>query len=217
MAEQISDKDTDLSIEIEFNRSWQNRINPRNNFVEERTLSLKAAISASVSWRKLVSGATTDSNLTSSVPTFANPFLNQMIVIAKRSMTNSRRMLELFEIRLGAVLVTGFILATIFWHLDNSPKGFQERIGFFTFAMSTTFYTCSGAIPVFLQERYIFMRESAYNAYHRSSYVLAHSIISIPSLIVLSISFVAITSWMVGVAGCLHGFLFFFFTILASF
>ncbi|GKV05741.1 hypothetical protein SLEP1_g17714 [Rubroshorea leprosula] len=202
---------------VEFNRSWQNRIDPRKNFAECRNLSLKAAISASVSRGKLVSGATTDSNLTSSVPTFANPFWNEMIVIAKRSMTNSRRMPELFGIRLGAVVVTGFILATIFWHLDNSPKGVQERIGFFAFAMSTTFYTCAEAIPVFLQERYIFMRETAYNAYRRSSYVLAHSIISIPSLIVLSISFAAITFWTVGLAGGLHGFLFFFFTILAAF
>ncbi|KAI4339219.1 hypothetical protein MLD38_024181 [Melastoma candidum] len=28
--------------------------------------------------------------------------------------------------------------------------------------MSTTFYTCADAFPVFLQERYIFMRETAY-------------------------------------------------------
>ncbi|GKV31767.1 hypothetical protein SLEP1_g40433 [Rubroshorea leprosula] len=124
---------------------------------------------------------------------------------------------ELFGIRLGAILVTGFILTTMFWHLDNSPKGVQEQNGFFAFAMSTTFYTCFEAIPVFLQERYIFMRETAYNAYCRSSYVLTHSIISIPSLIVLSISFVAIPFWTVGLTGDLHGFLFFFFTILASF
>ncbi|GKV19012.1 hypothetical protein SLEP1_g29312 [Rubroshorea leprosula] len=140
-----------------------------------------------------------------------------MIVIAKRSMTNSRRMPELFRIRLGTVVVTLFILATIFWHLDNSPKGVQERIGFFAFAMSTNFYTYAEAIPVFLQERYIFMRETAYNTYRRPSYVLAHSIISIPSLIVLSISFAAITFWTVGLADGFHGLLFFFLTIFASF
>ncbi|KAH0912001.1 hypothetical protein HID58_035322 [Brassica napus] len=65
-------------------------------------------------------------------------------------MLNSRRQPELFGIRLGAVLVTGTILATMFWKLDNSPRGIQERLGFFAFAMSTTFYTCAEAIPVFL-------------------------------------------------------------------
>ncbi|TQD83469.1 hypothetical protein C1H46_030975 [Malus baccata] len=211
---------------VEFNKSWQITMDQQkqrenqNNLINSNCkpkLSLKDAISASISRGKLVSGAPNDSNLSSSVPTFANPSWIEIAVISKRSLTNSRRMPELFGIRLGAVLVTGIILATMFWHLDNSPKGIQERLGFFAFAMSTTFYTCAEAIPVFLQERYIFMRETAYNAYRRSSYVLAHSLISIPSLAFLSIAFAATTFWAVGLAGGLHGFLFFFFTIFAAF
>ncbi|KAF2312671.1 hypothetical protein GH714_039515 [Hevea brasiliensis] len=204
---------------VEFNRSWQaqGKKNPRNRISNSSNLSLKDAISASISKGKLVSGATNDSNLSSSVPTFANPFWIEMLVIAKRSLTNSRRMPELFGIRFGAVFITGVILATIFWHLDNSPRGAQERLGFFAFAMSTTYYTCAESIPAFLQERYIFMRETAYNAYRRSSYVLAHSLISIPSLIILSIAFAATTYWTVGLAGGASGFFFFFFTILSAF
>lgn len=121
---------------------------------------------------------------------------------------------ELFGIRLAAVVVTGFILATMFWRLDDSPKGIQERLGFFAFAMSTTFYTCADALPVFLQERYIFMRETAYNAYRRSSYVLSHSLVSIPPLVFLSLAFAAITFWAVGLDG---SFIFYFLIILASF
>ncbi|XP_062166783.1 ABC transporter G family member 20-like [Alnus glutinosa] len=211
---------------VEFNKSWQTKIkkqrnNEDNNFRDNRPkqLSLKDAISASISRGKLVSGAPNSgsSTFTSSVPTFANPFWIEMLVIAKRSMTNSRRMPELLGIRFGAVLVTGIILATIFWRLDNSPRGVQERLGFFAFAMSTTFYTCAEAIPVFLQERYIFMRETGYNAYRRSSYVLSHSLMSIPSLVFLSLTFAVTTFWAVGLAGGFTGFFFFFLTILASF
>jgi ABC-type multidrug transport system ATPase subunit/ABC-type multidrug transport system permease subunit len=211
---------------IEFNKSWQTKINMQRNqngsnfHNRPKLLSLKDAISASISRGKLVSGAPSSgssSTLTSQVPTFANPFWIEMLVIAKRSITNSKRMPELFGIRFGAVLVTGIILATIFWRLDNSPRGVQERLGFFAFAMSTTFYTCAEAIPVFLQERYIFMRETGYNAYRRSSYVLSHSIISIPALVFLSLTFAATTFWAVGLAGGLSGFFFFFFTIFASF
>ncbi|KAG7628368.1 putative ABC-type Cd(2+) transporter [Arabidopsis thaliana] len=198
---------------VEFHKQWrakQTSSQSRRN----TNVSLKDAISASISRGKLVSGAT---NLRSSFQTFANPFWTEMLVIGKRSILNSRRQPELFGIRLGAVLVTGMILATIFWKLDNSPRGIQERLGFFAFAMSTTFYTCAEAIPVFLQERYIFMRETAYNAYRRSSYVLAHTIISIPALIILSAAFAATTFSAVGLAGGSEGFLFFFFTILTAF
>ncbi|XAR56129.1 hypothetical protein NMG60_11036479 [Bertholletia excelsa] len=202
---------------VEFNKSWQSMKRTRNPDTPTRGLSLKEAISASISRGKLVSGATNDASPTSMVPTFANPFWIEMAVLSKRSITNSRRMPELFGIRLGAVMVTGFILATMFWQLDNSPKGVQERLGFFAFAMSTTFYTCADALPVFLQERYIFMRETAYNAYRRSSYVLSHSITALPALVFLSLAFSAITFWAVGLDGGLSGFLFYFLIILASF
>ncbi|KAJ8532894.1 hypothetical protein K7X08_015783 [Anisodus acutangulus] len=206
---------------MEFNKTWQRKktSTSRNNFYNGSKPSLKDAISASVSRGKLVSGATNiDPNLSSSnVSKFANPFWVDMVVIAKRSMLNSMRMPELFGMRFGAVVVTGIILATIFWKLDNSPKGIQERLGFFAFAMSTTFYTSAEAIPVFLQERYIFMRETAYNDYRRSSYVLSHAIISLPSILVLSLAFSVTTYWSVGLAGGESGFFFFLLFMVASF
>ncbi|KAK1571788.1 hypothetical protein Q3G72_022976 [Acer saccharum] len=212
---------------VEFNKSWLNMKQSRNNSSNQHEteqhyqqgLSLKEAISASISRGKLVSGATRNSSAspTSMVPTFANPFWIEMAVLSKRSILNSRRLPELFGIRLGAVLVTGFILATMFWQLDNSPKGVQERLGFFAFAMSTTFYTCADALPVFLQERYIFMRETAYNAYRRSSYVMSHSLSALPALVFLSLAFSATTFFAVGLDGGFLGFLFYFLIIFASF
>ncbi|KAJ0046817.1 hypothetical protein Pint_06171 [Pistacia integerrima] len=200
---------------VEFNKSWQQIQVAESN---QQGLSLKEAISASISRGKLVSGATkNDASSTSMVPNFANPFWIEMAVLSKRSIKNSRRMPELFGIRLGAVLVTGFILATMFWQLDNSPKGVQERLGFFAFAMSTTFYTCADALPVFLQERYIFMRETSHNAYRRSSYVLSHALVALPPLIFLSLAFSATTFWAVGLDGGVSGFLFYLLIIFASF
>ncbi|KAJ8564946.1 hypothetical protein K7X08_001406 [Anisodus acutangulus] len=203
---------------VDFNRTWQNTKRNSEATTARYDLSLKEAISASISRGKLVPGATNDAaNPTAMVPTFANPIWTEMAVLSKRSITNSWRMPEIFAVRFGAVMVTGFILATMFWRLDNSPKGIRERLGFFAFAMSTTYYTCADALPVFIQERYIFMRETAYNAYRRSSYCLSHALVSIPSLIFLALSFAALTFWAVGLDGGVSGFLFYFAVILASF
>ncbi|KAK4279924.1 hypothetical protein QN277_011622 [Acacia crassicarpa] len=207
---------------VEFNESWQSIMNLHDTKINNQNdnLSLKEAISASISRGKLVPGATPAANTvspTSMVPTFANPFWVEMAKLSKRSVMNSRRMPELFGIRLAAVLVTGFILATMFWKLDNSPKGVQERLGFFAFAMSTTFYTTADALPVFLQERYIFMRETAHNAYRRSSYLISHALVSLPTLLILALAFSATTFWAVGLDGGLPGFLFYFLVIFAAF
>lgn len=212
---------------VEFNKSWQSKKhiieNNSTSSGNSSSASLKEAISASISKGKLVSGtanantATNSSTSSSLVPTYANPFWIELATLSKRSFTNSRRMPELFAMRLGTVMVTGFLLATVFWHLDNSPKGVQERLGFFAFAMSTTFYTTADALPVFLQERHIFMRETSHNAYRRSSYLISHALVSFPPLIFLSLAFAVTTFWAVGLDGGFSGFAFYFAIILASF
>uniref|UniRef100_A0ACD5XEP9 Uncharacterized protein n=1 Tax=Avena sativa TaxID=4498 RepID=A0ACD5XEP9_AVESA len=214
---------------VEHNKSWQKRMGPKMmKHADEHnkpSLSLKEAISASISRGKLVSGATdgnvvtvpSSSESSSAVSKFANPFWIEMGVLTRRAFLNTKRTPEIFVIRLGAVLITGFILATIFWRLDDSPKGVEERLGFFAIAMSTMFYTCSDALPVFLNERYIFLRETAYNAYRRSSYVLSHTVVGFPSLIVLSFAFAVTTFFAVGLAGGAQGFFFFVAIVLASF
>ncbi|KAM0941286.1 putative ABC transporter, AAA+ ATPase domain, ABC-2 type transporter [Dioscorea sansibarensis] len=194
---------------IEFNRTWNNNKNNHRGPSElsPEALPLQAAIAGSIAKGKLV---TKESG-------FANPVHIETAVLTKRSLTNMRRMPELFLMRFSAVFITGFILATIFWKLDNSPKGARERLGFFAFAMSTMFYTTADALPVFLHERYIFMRETSYNAYRRSSYVLSNAIASFPALVVLSVTFAVTTFFAVGLAGGSHGFFFYFLMILASF
>ncbi|KMZ74852.1 ABC transporter G family member 2 [Zostera marina] len=148
---------------------------------------------------------------------FANPIWKEMQVIAKRSFTNTLRTPELIAMRFGAVFMIGAVLASIFYNLDDSPNGIKERIGFFAFAVSTVFYSCAEALPMFLQERYIFIRETAYNAYRRSSYVLSTSLAIIPSLLIYSLLFSVTTFFPIGLDGGLTGFFFYYITIFSCF
>ncbi|CAN6336140.1 unnamed protein product [Urochloa humidicola] len=202
----------------DFNAKWQNNSSSSAaSMVGNKVMStmpLEQAIAESVSRGKLVAGSAVSGG---SVPTFANPPWTEVWVLIKRSFTNTARMPELFAMRLGTIMVTGFILATIFWRLDDSPKGVQERLGFFAMAMSTMFYVCADALPVFVQERHIYLRETAHNAYRRVSYVLANAAVSFPPLVLLSLAFAVTTFWAVGLAGGASSFLFFVLIILASF
>lgn len=203
---------------VEYHKTWQYmKRTGAQDTPGKAGLSLKEAISASISRGKLVSGAAADPGATSVVPDFANPMHSEILILSKRSALNSWRMPELFGIRLAAVAVTGFILATVFWQLDNTPKGAQERIAFFAFAMSTMYYTTADALPVFVSDRFIFIRETAYNTYRRSSYVLSHAITSLPALFFLSLTFALITFFAVGLDGEFHGFIFYLLIIFSAF
>ncbi|KAK2969752.1 hypothetical protein RJ640_028032 [Escallonia rubra] len=203
---------------VEFNKSWQ-QVRNSSDTATHGNLSLKEAVSASIARGKLVSGTTLEARniMSSDVPLFANSMFDEVVVLVKRTMINARRMPEVFGVRQGTLLLTGFIMATTYWKLDTSPKGIQERLGFLLFAISTTFHICAEAIPIFLQERYVFMRETAYNAYRRSSYVLSKSLVVLPSLLFSSLVFATITFWTVGLGGGAGGFCFYVLIILASF
>ncbi|XVE96793.1 hypothetical protein REPUB_Repub02eG0253800 [Reevesia pubescens] len=216
---ELEDTPSEIQNLVEFNNSWQALMNTNNNVPTNPSLSLEDAIKRSIAQGKLVTGATatSDQELTSSVPSFANPYWYEVLVLFKRLVLNSKRMPEVFGIRFGTIVVTGIILGTMFWQVDDSPRGVQERIGCLAISLSTIFFTCTTEVPEFIKERYIFMRETAYNAYRRSSYVLARSFITIPSLIILALTFSVITFWAVGLAGGFSGFIFFFIATLATF
>ncbi|KAF8117418.1 hypothetical protein N665_0011s0134 [Sinapis alba] len=201
---------------VEFNEKWQQKKFARDTTqtTSQQALSLKEAIDASVSRGKLVSGS---SGSMETVSSYANPSLFETFILAKRYMKNWIRMPELVGTRIATVMVTGFLLATVYWKLDNTPRGAHERLTFFAFVMPTMFYCCLDNVPVFIQERYIFLRETTHNAYRTSSYVISHSLVTMPQLIAPSIVFASITFWTVGLNGGLEGFFFYVLIIYASF
>ncbi|CAH8307631.1 unnamed protein product [Eruca vesicaria subsp. sativa] len=207
---------------VEYNERWQQDkvvgLSQSSARATPQGLSLKEAINVSVSRGKLVSGSS-GANLTSmeTVSSYANPLLFETFILAKRYMRNWIRMPELLGTRIAIVMVTAFLLATVYWKMDNTPRGAQERLTFFAFVVPTTFYLCLDNVPVFIQERYIFLRETTRNAYRTSSYVISHSLVSLPQLIAPSLVFSSITFWTVGLRGGFEGFVFYCLIIYASF
>lgn len=196
---------------VEFNQNWQQKKLRVTQEPYHNSSSLREAINASISRGKLVSTSY------SSIPSYVNPWWIETVILAKRYMINWTRTPELIGTRVFIVMMTGFLLATVYWKVDNSPRGVQERLSFFSFAMATMFYSCADGLPAFIQERYIFFRETAHNAYRRSSYVISHSLVALPHLFVLSIGFAATTFWFVGLNGGLEGFIYYLLIIFASF
>ncbi|KAI3848661.1 hypothetical protein MKW92_022166 [Papaver armeniacum] len=187
---------------VEFNKSWQtirnHHYNPKH--------SKESIYNSRVNGR----GRTWTSTR------FANSFWVEIIVLLKRSLINSRRSPEIILVRVAGAVASGSILASTFWHPDETERGIVERIGFFVFIVTTIFFGCTDWLGVFVQERYIFMRETAYNAYRRSSYILYHSIIVIPTLLLLSLVLASIIFPAVSLDGGFLSFVFYFLAIFAS-
>ncbi|KAI3966757.1 hypothetical protein MKW92_025065 [Papaver armeniacum] len=189
----------------EFNKAWQKKLNHPSNSEYSTGLDQNLATRGKLIY--------SDTGLTS----FANPFWVEIVVLVKRSLTNSNRIPEVIMLQIGLAVVLSSVYGSVFWHLEKTEAGIQERIGFFALMVTTIFLGCTDGLANCLQDKYIFMRETAYNAYRRSSYVLYRSIIDIPIILILSIILASITFWSVGLDGGFSGFLFYYFVVVASF
>ncbi|KAF0908844.1 hypothetical protein E2562_028728 [Oryza meyeriana var. granulata] len=144
---------------------------------------------------------------------FANSYPGEVWVLMRRNFTNIWRTPELFLSRLMVLVVMGFLMATMFTKPKDNAQGITERLSFFIFTVCVFFFSSNDAVPAFIQERFIFIRETSHNAYRASAYVVAGLVTYLPFLLLQSAAYAAIV-WF---ALRLHGqFLYFLVMLYAS-
>lgn len=93
----------------------------------------------------------------------------QVRILMWRNYLNVKRTPELFLSRQLVITVMGVVLATLFMKPKHDVEGATQILSFFIFAVSLLFFSSNDAVPTFIQERYIFIRETSHNAYRSST------------------------------------------------
>ncbi|KAL3528137.1 hypothetical protein ACH5RR_012793 [Cinchona calisaya] len=120
---------------------------------------------------------------------FANCRLKETIILSHRFWKNICRTKELFACRSFQMLISGLVLGSIFYHLNYNLVGAQERVGLFAFILTFLLSSTTEALPIFLQERDILMKETSCGSYRVSSYVIASGLVYLPFLLILAVVF----------------------------
>lgn len=143
--------------------------------------------------------------------TSPNSHLEEILILGERFFKNIFRTKQLFFTRIIQALFTGIILGTIFINVatDQGNLALQARIGFFAFSLTFLLSSTTEGLPIFLQERRIFMRETSRGAYRVSSYVISNTLIFIPFLLMIALLYTTPVYWLVGLRRNADGFLYF--------
>ncbi|XWS60839.1 hypothetical protein CRYUN_Cryun07bG0071800 [Craigia yunnanensis] len=129
-------------------------------------------------------------------PKFANPWLREVAVLSWRTALNVVRTPELFLSREIVLTVMAIILSSLFKNLSkNDFKTINKLLNFYIFAVCLVFFSSNDAVPTFIQERFIFIRETSHNAYRASSYVISSLIVYLPFFAIQGFTFAAITKY----------------------
>ncbi|XP_019167341.1 PREDICTED: ABC transporter G family member 6-like [Ipomoea nil] len=125
---------------------------------------------------------------------FANEWLREVAVLCWRTGLNVIRTPELFLSRLIVLTVMALVLSSLFKRLEDYDfRTVNLLLNFYIFAICLAFFSSNDAVPTFIQERFIFIRETSHNAYRASSYVIASLVVYLPFFAIQGLTFSTIT------------------------
>lgn len=144
-------------------------------------------------------------------PMYSNSLIEEILILGQRFCCNIFRTKQLFVTRVIQALVAGFVLGSIFFNVGNqqSHVALQTRSGFFAFSLTFLLSSTTEGLPIFLEERRTFMRETSRGAYRISSYVLANTLVFLPFLLLVGLLYSTPVYWLVGLRKDVDGFLYF--------
>ncbi|THU74571.1 hypothetical protein C4D60_Mb04t34780 [Musa balbisiana] len=141
------------------------------------------------------------------LPKFANSYSAEAWTLMRRNFINIRRTPELFLSRQMVLTVMGFMMATMFLRPKDDLQGVSNRLSFFIFTVCLFFFSSNDAVPAFIQERFIFVRETSHNAYRASSYTIAGLVTYLPFLLLQAATYAGIVWFALRLHGDFHYFL----------
>jgi len=122
----------------------------------------------------------------------------QTWVLLTRIWVNSYRDLGIYWVRVVMYLMMALLLGSNYSYLANTEQvRIQDRISVLFFSVAFLCFMSVAAIPAFIQERLIFERERASGTYRVSSYVLANTLIGLPFVLLITLTFTTVAYWWV--------------------
>ncbi|KAJ7943800.1 ABC transporter-like protein [Quillaja saponaria] len=146
-------------------------------------------------------------------PKFPNSFFSETWILMLRNFKIIRRTPELFLSRLVVLTFMGLMMATMFKNPKADLQGITNRLSFFIFTVCLFFFSSNDAVPAFIQERFIFVRETSHNSYRASSYTIAGLITYLPFLALQGAVYAVIVWFALRLRG---PFLYFFIALYVS-
>ncbi|KAL2630588.1 hypothetical protein R1flu_015274 [Riccia fluitans] len=130
--------------------------------------------------------------------TYAASFCSELSVLAERNIKLILRTRPLFFARLAILIIGGLVTSTVFHDASFDMDGVTKRLSMTAFLLAYCTFTSSQIMPIFLQERKIFIREASRGAYRPASFVLSQTIVHLPFLFVQAVVLSIVTYFIAG-------------------
>ncbi|KAJ9705823.1 hypothetical protein PVL29_003769 [Vitis rotundifolia] len=125
-------------------------------------------------------------------------FLNQCLVLTRRSFVNMRRDLGYFWLRLAIYVKLTIATGTLFHDVGYSYSSIKDRGAMLMYVASLSTFIGASGFPFFVENMKVFKHERLNGHYGSSSFVVGNTLSSVPYLLVISLIPGAIAYFLTG-------------------
>ncbi|KAI3964077.1 hypothetical protein MKW92_035875 [Papaver armeniacum] len=106
-------------------------------------------------------------------------------------------------------LIVGVVLGTIYIHVGYDKQGVDKRFGLFAFTLTFLLSSTTEALPIFINERPILLRETSTGLYSLSSHLIANTLVFLPYLLAIALVYSISVYFLVGLCSTWQAFSYF--------
>eukprot|EP01126_Amoeba_proteus_P049669 TRINITY_DN5821_c0_g1_i1.p1 TRINITY_DN5821_c0_g1~~TRINITY_DN5821_c0_g1_i1.p1 ORF type:complete len:557 (+),score=90.91 TRINITY_DN5821_c0_g1_i1:602-2272(+) len=133
----------------------------------------------------------------------------QTLVLCKRFFVCWLRDPGVFWARFIMYFMISFMMGTEYLRQSNNQSTIQDRISILFFSAAFLIFMSVAAVPAFIEERYIFIRERANAYYSVGPYTLASSLVCMPFVFMIALSFTGFSYFLMNMHSTPEAFFYF--------
>ncbi|XP_027346986.1 ABC transporter G family member 11-like [Abrus precatorius] len=143
-------------------------------------------------------------------------FLNQWLVLTKRSFVNMYRDLGYYWLRLAIYIALAIALASVYYDLGTSYASIRDRGSLVAFINGFLTFMSIGGFPSFVEVMKVFQRERQNGHYGVTAFVIGNTLSSLPYLLLVTFIPGAITYYLPGLQKGFDHFMYFICALFSS-
>ncbi|KAF9520412.1 hypothetical protein BS47DRAFT_1447053 [Hydnum rufescens UP504] len=125
--------------------------------------------------------------------------LNKTWILTKRTALIVRRNFVIVSVRIWIYGMMSVLLSTVWLHVAQTDARINDRLSvMITLIRLINFFLSVAAVPLYLEERPVFMREHNNGLYGAGAYTIANTAVFLPYLFICSVVYSSISYWTVG-------------------
>ncbi|KAF9504510.1 hypothetical protein BS47DRAFT_1374383 [Hydnum rufescens UP504] len=124
--------------------------------------------------------------------------LKRTWILTKRTALVLRRNVVLVTVRVSMYGIMSALLATVWLHMEKTDARVNDRISVLFFSLAFFSAMSVSAVPLYLEERAVFIRESNNGLYGAGAYTIANTVVFVPYMFCCSLLYSCIAYWAIG-------------------